>query len=89
MGKKQSYSIEKRALIVTSSSVKFSVRQIEKKLNVCKTAVHNAIMKYQNDGFFKNRKRSGRPIVTSSREDRLMGKVVTRSPMSFSKKYSG
>ena len=51
--------MKKRALIVTLSSVKFSVRQIEKKLKVCKTAVHNAIMKYQNEGTFKDRKRSG------------------------------
>jgi len=48
--------------------------------------VHNAIIKYQNEGIFTDGKRSGRPKVTSNREDRLMHKVVTRSPMSSSKK---
>ena len=55
-------------------------------MKVSKTAVHNAITKYQNKGIFTDRKRSGRPKVTSRREDRLMHKMVTRSPMSFSKK---
>ena len=55
-------------------------------MKVSKTAVHNAITKYQNEGIFTDRKRSGRPKVTSPREDRLMHKVVTRSPMSSSEK---
>ena len=55
-------------------------------MKVSKTDVHNAITKYQNEGIFTNRERSGRPKVTSRREDRLMHKVVTRSPMSSSKK---
>ena len=87
MCKKRSLSTEKRAQIVTLSSLKFSVRQIEKKLKVSKTAVPNTITKYQNEVIFKDRKRSGRPKVTSSREDRLMRKVVIRSPMSSSKKF--
>ena len=63
------------------SSLKFSVRKIKKKLKVCKTDVHNAIMKYQNEGIFIDRKRSGQPRVTSSREDRLISKVVDRPPI--------
>ncbi len=86
IGKKQSLSKEKRAQIVTLSSLKFSVRQIEKKLKASKTAVSNAIVKYQNEGIVKDRKRSGRPRVTSSREDRLMRKAVTRSLKSSFKK---
>ena len=76
MGKKQSFSTEKPAQIVSLSSLKISVCQIEKNLKVSRTAVHNAIIKYQNEGTFKGRKRSGRPRVTSSREERLMRKVV-------------
>ena len=45
MGKKRSLSTEKRAQIVILSSLKFSVLQIEMKLKVSKTAVHNAIVK--------------------------------------------
>ena len=86
MGKKPSLSTEKRAQIVTLSNLNFSVREIAKKVKVSKTAVHNAIAKYQNKGIFTDRKRSGRPKVTSRGEDRLMHKVVTRSPKSSSKK---
>jgi len=58
MGKKSSLSNEKRTQIVTLSKSKFSVHAIAKKVKVSKTAAHNAIMKYQNEGTFINRKRS-------------------------------
>ena len=86
MGKKTSLSSEKWAQIVTLSNLNFSVHEIARKVIVSKTAVHNAITKYQNESIFTDRKRSGRPKVTSRREDRLMHKVVTRSPKSSSKK---
>ena len=82
---KKSLSTEKRAQIVTLKNLKFSVRQIAKKIKISKTAVHNAIMKYQNEGVFINRKRSGRPRIITSREDRLMRKAITHSPMSTTK----
>ena len=85
-GQKESLSTEERAQIVTSSNLKFSLRRIAKKMKVNKTAVHDAIMKYQNEGVFKDRKRSGRPRVTTSSEDRLMREAVTHSSMSTSKK---
>ena len=84
MGKKPSLSSEKRAQIVTLSKLNFSVREIARKVKVSKTAMHNAITKYQNEDIFTDRKRSGRPKVTSRREDRHMHKVVTRSLVSFS-----
>ena len=86
MGKKLSLSSEKRAQIVSLSNLNFSVREIARKVEVSKTAVLNAITKYQNEGIFTDRKRSGRPKVTSRRENRLMHKVVTRSLISCSKK---
>ena len=86
MGKKPSLSSEKRAQIVTLSNLNYSVCEIARKVKVIKTNVHNAITKYQNEGIFTDRKRSGRPKVTYHREDHLMHKVVTRSPMSSSKK---
>ena len=83
MGKKQSLSREERAQILTLSNLKFSARQIAKKMKVNKTAMHNAIMKYQNEGIiFTDRKRSGRPRVTTSTEDCRMRKAVTHSSMS-------
>ena len=87
MGKKPFFSREKRAQIVTLSNLNFSVREIARKLKVSKTAVHDAITKYQNEGIFTDIKRSGRPKVTSRREDRLMHKTVTRSPKSPPKKF--
>jgi len=59
---------------------------IAKKVKVGKTVVNNAIMKYQIEGTFKDRKRSARPRVSSCRDDRVMHKVVIRSPISSSKK---
>jgi len=56
MGKETLLSTEKRAQIVTLSNSNFSVSQIAKKVKVSKTAMHNAIMKYQNEGTFKDRK---------------------------------
>ena len=77
----------KRLATPALRNLNFSVREITKKVKVSKkTTVHNAITKYQNEGIFTDRKRSGRPKVTSRREDRHMHKVVTRSPMSSSKK---
>ena len=59
IGKKLFLNTEKRAQNVTLSNLKFSVRQIAKKMKVSETAVYNAIMKYQNEG---------RPSFTTSRE---------------------
>ena len=51
-----------------------------------KTAVHQAIAKYQRDGFYTDKKRTGRPRVTTSREDNVMRRIVVRSPTSSMKK---
>ena len=48
MGKKQFFNTEKQAQIVSLSNLKFFVHQITK-MKVSKTAVQNAIMKYQNE----------------------------------------
>ena len=88
MDKKQFLSTEKRAQIVLLNNLKFSVRQIARKMKVSKTAVHHAIMKYQNGSAFVDRKRSGQTRVTTSRENHLMLMTVTHSPMSTSKKSS-
>ena len=51
-----------------------------------KTAVHQAIAKYQQDGFYTVKKRTGRPHVTTAREDNVMRRIVVRSPTSSMKK---
>ena len=60
MDKKQFLSTEKRAQIVLLNNLKFSIRQIARKMKVSKTAVHHAIMKYQNGSAFVDRKRSNK-----------------------------
>ena len=51
-----------------------------------KTAVHQAIAKYQQDGSYTDKKRTGRPRVTTAREDNVMRRIVVRSPTSSMKK---
>ena len=51
-----------------------------------KTAAHQAIAKYQEDGSYTDRKRSRRPRVSTAREDNLMRRIVMRSPTSSMKK---
>ena len=66
--------------------MKLSEREISRQMNVSKTAVHNAIKKFQNKGTFKDSKKSGRPRISSIRDDRVIRKVVSQSLMSSAKK---
>ena len=63
--------------------MKLSECQIGKKLKVSKTAVHNAIEKFKNEGTFADMKRTGCPKIFSNLDKRLMRKIVTCSPMTF------
>ena len=51
-----------------------------------KTAVHQAIAKYQQDGSYTDKKSTGRPRVTTAREDNVIRRIVVRSPTSSMKK---
>ena len=86
MGKKASLSVAQRAQSVAFSKMKLSERQIGNKLKVSKTAVHNAIQKFKNEGTFADKKRTGRPKIFSPRDKRLMRKIVTRLPMTSGEK---
>ena len=61
-------------------------RGIAAKLRCSKTPVHNTIVKFNADGTFRDRKRSGRPRKTMPREDRFMRQIVMRSSESSCKK---
>ena len=87
MGKKPSLCREKRAQILILSNLKFSERQIVMKMKVNKTAGHNAIMKYQNEGNFQGEKRSGHPRFSCRRKDSLIREKVSLSPIGCSKKF--
>ena len=51
-----------------------------------KTVVQQAIAKYQQDGSYTDKKRTGRPRVTTSRVDNVMRRIAVRSPTSSMKK---
>ena len=86
MRKKTSISEERRAQINLLSEEGYSERQISIRQGVSKTAVHQAIAKFQKYGIYTDRKRSGRPLKTSSRDDHIIKKIAVRSPLSSSKK---
>ena len=86
MGKKKSLSEVHRAQIVALHGQNLSERLISAQIGCSKTAVHQAIAKYQEDGSYTDRKRSGRPRVSTAREDNLMRRIVMRSPTSSMKK---
>ena len=52
----------RRAQIVTLHGEGYAERDIAPKLQCSKTAVHNAIVKFNVDGTFHDREMSGRPL---------------------------
>ena len=86
MGKKTSISAEKRAQINLLSEEGYLEREISIRQGVSKTAVHQAIPKFQKYGIYTDRKRSERPLKTSTRNDHIIKKIAVRSPLSSSKK---
>ena len=61
MGRKASLSEAQRAQIVLLHDEGYSERQISLRMGCSKTAVNNAIRKFENDGRYSDKKRSGRP----------------------------
>ena len=86
MGKKTSILTENRVQINLLSEEGYSERQISIRLGVSKTTVHQAIAKFQEYSIYTDRKRSGRPLKTSSRDDHIIKKIAVRSPLSSSTK---
>lgn len=56
-----------------------SQREIASALNVSKTCVSQTIAKYRESGNVHDRPRSGRPKVTSPRDDRVLGRLAKQS----------
>ena len=86
MGKNSFILVEKRAQINLLSEEGYSERQISIRLGVSKTAVHQAVAKFQKFGIYTDRKRSWRPLKTSSRDYHIITKIAVRFPLSSSKK---
>ena len=68
MGKKKFLSKVQRAQIVALHDQNLSERQISAQMGCSKTAVHQAIVKYQQHGSYTDKKRTGRLHVTTARE---------------------
>ena len=79
MGKKKTLSEVLRAQIVALHEQNLSERQISPEMGCNKSAVHQAIAKYQEYGYYTYQKRTGRPRITTARENNLMRRSVMRS----------
>ena len=69
MGKKKPLNKVQRAQIVALQGENLSKGQIAVKIGFSKTAVHQAIAKYREDGVFTDKERTGRWGITTARED--------------------
>ena len=79
---KKPLSEVQRGQIVALHNKGLSEQRIAAKLKVSKTAVHQSIKKFKQYGSYKDLHRSGRPRKTTIRDDHLIKKIVTRSPLS-------
>ena len=86
MGKNVPLSEVQRAQIVTLHKEGYSERLISEKMKCGKSAVHNAVVKFQNTGSYSTRKKSGRPRKTTSRDDPVIRRIVVHSLMSSADK---
>ena len=86
MGKKKSLSEVQRVQMVTLHGQNLSKRQImSPQIGCSKTRVNQSIYKYQNEGSYTDRKKTGRPRTTA-REENLTKRIVMRSATSLMKK---
>ena len=77
MGKKKSLSVVQSAQKLALYGQNLSERQISAQMRCTKTAVHQAITEYQQDGSYIDIKKTGRPRITTAREDHVMRRIVT------------
>ena len=86
MGKKASPFASQRAQITALRQEGYSERMIVSNLLCSKAAVHTAKVNFMKYGNYKNKKRSGRPLKSTLRDDNIMKKMVARSPTSSCQK---
>jgi transposase len=80
MPKKVEITPKKRAVCVALKKEGLSCREIAHRVGVSKSSVDRAIQLVKKTGQYTSRKRSGRPRVTTKREDSLIRRVVQRNP---------
>ena len=86
MGKNVPLLEVQRAQIAALHKEGYSERLISEKMKCSKSAVHNAVVKFQNTGSYSTRKKSGRPRKTTPRDDPVIRKIAVYSLMSSADK---
>ena len=86
MGKKASLLATQRAQITVLWQEGYLERIIASKLRCGKTAVHTAKVNFMKYGNYNDRKRSGRPLKSTSNDDNMMKRIAARSPTSSCQK---
>lgn len=79
MARKRELSVETRSAILTLWQEKYSMGQVAKKYKISTSTVWNIIKKKEETGSVVNRKRSGRPRITSVTEGRRVATTSKRN----------
>lgn len=78
MGRGANISREKRAQIVALHQTGFKLRRIARQLQCSKSAVFEAIRRFQETGFNVDRPRSGRPRISTPADDNYLCQTARR-----------
>ena len=79
-------SMARRNLTIGMSDTGMTSRHIAVQFNVNHTVIGRLIQRYHQTGTVNDRPRSGRPRLTSPREDRLLNRRAKRSPFTSAAK---
>ena len=71
---------KKRAVCVALQKEGLSCREIARRVGISKSSVDRAVQLMKETGQYSSRKRSGRPRVTTSRDDSAIKRAVTKNP---------
>lgn len=80
MPKKAEITPKKRAVCVALQKEGLSCREIASRVGISKSSVDRAVKLLKETGQYDSRKRSGRPTVTTKREDSAIKRVVKKNP---------
>ena len=89
MGRRKSLSEVQRSLIIALHNEGLLERKISAKFKISKTAVHQSIKKFEQYDSYNNLPRTRRPRKTTVKDDHVMKRIVTRSPMRSISKVRG
>lgn len=88
MGKAKQISPSNRAVIIALHNEGLSIREISRRGYGGKSAVANIIKKFKLESTLEVKRRSGRPRITSPREDRILVRKCINSRYSSSKQLA-